>query len=128
MLAARTEGTSQDLGTLPTGTRSLVFVANEDSGSDSLLTHIWVETPEGEADSLQYPGSVTGLRADVFWDRDPRGPVYQLLLDGQELQRATAISWFLDNLEPGSEHEVQVFVDSVDCDPVVEAARFDLPD
>ncbi len=226
VLAARTEGTSQYLGTLPTGTRSLVSVGEGDSGSDSLLTHIWVETPEGEADSLQYPTSVTGLRAEVysptatelfwdrpraviaryrvyvdstlmaetdgtswffdgftpreehmatvaaldgddvevasaqvqfynpsasgdddkcqvhnlraytysstaaefFWDRDPRGPIYQLLLDGQELDRTMGISWFLDNLEPGSEHEVQVFVDSFDCDPIVETIRFDLPD
>ncbi len=66
--------------------------------------------------------------AEFFWDRDPRGPIYQLLLDGQELDRTMGISWFLDNLEPGSEHEVQVFVDSFDCDPIVEAIRFDLPD
>lgn len=230
VLVARTEGTSQYLGALPTGSRSRVSVGEAwpygDNGHDSLLTHIWLETPEGEADSPQYPTTVTGLRAEVysptatelfwdrpraltaryrvyvdttlmdetdgtswffdgftpreehvatvaaldangaevasaqvqfhnpsasgdddrclvhnlrastysstaaevFWDRDPRGPAYQLLLDGQELQATTAISWFFKNLEPGSEHEFHIFVDSSDCESVVETVRFELPD
>ena len=230
VLVARTEGTSQYLGTLPSGTRSRISVGETstygDTGHDELLTHIWLETPGGDAESPQYPISVTGLRAEVysptatelfwdrsrataaryriyvdstlmaetdgtswfydgytprevhvatvaaldandveidstqiqfynpsasgdddrcqvynlraltysstaaevFWDRDPRGPAYQLLLDGQELQITTAISWFFENLEAGSEHEVKIFVDSSDCESVVKTVRFDLPD
>lgn len=67
VLLARTEGTSHHQSALPAGTRSRVSVGEAwpygDNGHDSLLTHIWLETPAGDADSRQYPTTVTGLRA-----------------------------------------------------------------
>jgi hypothetical protein len=65
--------------------------------------------------------------AELFWDRDPSGPGYELFMDGTQAGTTRGTSWFLSDLAPGSAHEVRISVLDAACDRVSASVEFELP-
>lgn len=64
--------------------------------------------------------------AEVFWNRDPAGPRYDIVLDGVFQKNTHAVSWFSDNFEPGSTHQLTVKVASEVCHTETASVEFRL--
>ena len=133
-LMAETDGTSWFFdGYAPQEEHVAVVAALDADGAEPVSAQVRFYNPSASGDDDRcrvlnlHASTYSHTAAEVFWDRDSRGPAYQLLLDGQVLQSTTAISWFFDDLESGSEHEFQIHVDSSECEPEVYSVRFNQP-
>ena len=129
-----TDGTSWFLDALPPATHSEVAVAT--LAPDAMETpsrSVQFTTPDHHI-GPSADCSVNGLRAEVysttaaevFWERNPSTPEFNLWLDGHFHVRTDAVSWYFGNFDPGTAHELTVEVADVTCEGNGHSVSFDL--